>query len=102
MLSENYRVCSLARVVSLCMGLVGDRGRNRERGEMVQGLEWLGHKVGFRSRGCEEPLKSEGKTNKLLEDSEQKNKVFSHTKYNCSCRDSIQDHVVGRGRFTLP
>lgn len=63
----------------------------------VRGLECLGHEVGFCSGGCGEPLKSEGKTNKLLEDSEQKTELFSDTKYNCPSRYSVERHVVCQG-----
>ena len=64
--------------------------------------ECFRHEVGFCSGGGGEPLKSKGKTKKLLEDSEQKTKLLSDTKYNCSFRYSISHHVVCRGWFTLP
>lgn len=77
-LSENYRICSLANIVGLCMGFVGDKGGNREREKIVQCLICLGHEVDFCSRDCEEPLQFKGETKKLLEDSEQKSKIFSY------------------------
>lgn len=47
------------------MGFVGDKGRTGGRG-VGGNLECLGHEADFCSRGCEELLKSEGETNKLL------------------------------------
>lgn len=61
-----------------------------ERGKkIVRGLECFGRGVGFCSGGCGEPWKSKGRTNKLLEDAEQKNKLSADTKYNCSLSCSI-------------
>ena len=92
--------CSLARIATLCMRFVQNEVRNLRGIKFCH--ECLRHEVGFCSGGSGEPLQSKGKTNKLLEDSEQKTKLFSDTKYNCSFGYSISHHVVCWGWFTLP
>lgn len=65
-----------------------DKGRNTER-KLYRAFNASNIEVGFVG-GREEPLKSKGKAKKkLLEDSEQRKKLFSDTKYNCSFRYSV-------------